>query len=84
MCTTIDIRDDVLQAVREHAAIEHVGLGELLSRWAERGCYAVALAPSDLQQNARQHRTGFRVVPRKRAEVVTAEHVRRLVDEEGI
>jgi hypothetical protein len=61
MRTTIDIRDDVLQAVREHAAIEHVGLGELLSRWAERRRYVAAPTLSDGEQNARQPRSGFRV-----------------------
>jgi hypothetical protein len=84
MRTTIDIRDDLLQAVREHAAIEHVSLGELLSRWAERGRYAASHMPADVVQNAQRHQSGFRVLLKKRAEVVTTEHVRRLMDEEGI
>ena len=83
MRTTIDVRDDVLQAAREIAAIEHVSLGELLSRWAERGRYASATSAVSGTQVSPQHASGFRVVLKKRAETVTTEHVRRLMDEEG-
>jgi hypothetical protein len=86
MRTTIDLRDDVLQAAREQAAIERVSMGELLSRWAERGRYA---SPAEARQNATPtdepvRSSGFLVVLPRRNGVVTTELVRQLMDEEGI
>lgn len=86
MRTTIDLRDDLLQAVREEAARSRTPMGEVLSAWAERGRYAPVATcfggtPDSPQQVAVN---GFRVMLPKRREVVTVDHVRRLMDEEGI
>ena len=89
MRTTVDLRDDLLQAAREEAARSRTPMGEVLSVWAERGRYAPAAnianslsaphnAPAEVAVN------GFRVVLPKRREVVTVDHVRRLMDEEGV
>ena len=88
MRTTVDLRDDLLQAAREEAARSRTPMGEVLSTWAERGRYAPTSAASSLSAPADSPTqvavNGFRVVLPKRREVVTADHVRRLMDEEGI
>jgi hypothetical protein len=88
MRTTVDLRDDLLQAAREEAARSRTPMGEVLSAWAERGRYVPASgadnpstppnSPTPVVVN------GFRVLLPKRREVVTVDHVRRLMDEEGI
>ena len=86
MRTTVDLRDDLLQAAREEAARSRTPMGEVLSAWAERGRYAPVAtslgvpphSPTQVSVN------GFRVMLPKRREVVTVDHVRRLMDEEGI
>ncbi len=89
MRTTVDLRDDLLQAAREEAARSRTPMGEVLSAWAERGRYAPITnianslgAPSNSPTQVAVN--GFRVVLPKRREVVTVDHVRRLMDEEGI
>ena len=88
MRTTVDVRDDLLQAAREEAARSRTPMGEVLSAWAERGRYAPASGanslstPPDLPTQVAVN--GFRVLLPKRREVVTVDHVRRLMDEEGI
>lgn len=86
MRTTIDLRDDLLQAVREEAARSRTPMGEVLSAWAERGRYAPAANNSSEPRDspAQVEVNGFHVVLPKRREIVTVEHVRRLMDEEGI
>jgi hypothetical protein len=81
MRTTIDIRNDVLQAARQQAAHENISIGELISRWAERGRYAL----EPIQPNATAvARRGFRVVLPHRDEVISTAHVQKLIDEEGV
>lgn len=88
MRTTVDLRDDLLQAAREEAARSRTSMGEVLSAWAERGRYAPATrianstSAPDLPTPVAVN--GFRVTLPKRREVVTVDHVRRLMDEEGI
>jgi hypothetical protein len=89
MRTTVDLRDDLLQAAREEAARTRTPMGAVLSDWAERGRYAplpnTANSPTaPLDSAAQVAVNGFRVVLPKRREVVTVDHVRRLMDEEGI
>ena len=86
MRTTVDLRDDLLQAAREEAARSRTPMGEVLSVWAERGRYApvatsLGVPPDSPTQVAVN---GFRVMLPKRREVVTVDHVRRLMEEEGI
>ena len=85
MRTTVDLRDDLLQAAREEAARSRTPMGEVLSNWAERGRYAPVVKGLSVPLNSPTQLTvnGFRVVLPMRREVVTVDHVRRLMDEEG-
>ena len=88
MRTTVDLRDDLLQAAREEAARSRTPMGEVLSVWAERGRYAPTTNANSLGAPINSSTTtavnGFRVRLPKRPEIVTVDHVRRLMDEEGI
>lgn len=86
MRTTVDLRDDLLQATREEAARSQTPMGEVLSNWAERGRYAPVATSLNVSPNLPTQVTvnGFRVMLPKRREVVTVDHVKRLMDEEGI
>ena len=85
MRTTVDLRDDLLQAAREEPARSGTPMGEVLSNWAERGRYAPVAIGLNVPLNSVTQVTvnGFRVVLAKRREVVTVDHVRRLLDEAG-
>lgn len=72
----MDIESDVLQAAKEIAASEKSTAGEVISRLARKG---LTSPPSG---NVRI-RNGIPMLP-KRGEIITLEHVRRLMDEEGI
>ena len=86
MRTPVDVRDDLLQAAREEAARSRTPMGEVLSAWAERGRYAPVATCLGVTSDAPKQVAvnGFRVMLPKRREVVTVDHVRRLMDEEGI
>ena len=77
MRTTLDIEDDVLEAAKELAAREGITAGKMLSRLARQ-----ALQPSTATENL-ERRNGVPIIP-ARGEIITSEHVRRLMDEEGI
>lgn len=81
MRTTLDIDDDVLIAAKAHAAREKRSLGAVISELAREALQRPAAATS---AKARGRSGGrFAVLP-ARKEVVTAEHVRRLMDAEGV
>ena len=86
MRTTVDLRDDLLQAAREEAARSRTPMGEVLSVWAERGRYTPTTngLGAPINSAAKTAVNGFRVRLPKRPEIVTVDHVRRLMDEEGI
>ena len=86
MRTTVDLRDDFLQAAREEAARSRTPMGEVLSNWAERGRYAPVAIGLNLPLSSLTPVTvnGFRVVLPKRREVVPVDHVGRLMDEAGV
>ena len=83
MRTTLDIEDDILQAAKELAAAEKSTAGAVLSRLARRGLQSP-------ESSGRRHQAPFRirnhvpVFPARAGEVVTLEHVEKLMDEEGI
>ena len=79
MRTTLALSDDVLLIARQCAAREGVSLGEAVSRLARDGYRARQAQP----QTAAQPRSRYTVLP-SREDFVTTEHVRRLMDEEGI
>ena len=77
MRTTLDIEDDVLEAAKELAAREGITAGKMLSRLARK-----ALQASTGTENL-ERRNGVPIIP-AHGEIITSEHVRRLMDEEGI
>jgi hypothetical protein len=79
MRTTLTLSDDVLVIARQCAARENVSLGEAVSRLVRDGFRARTQQPV----TAAQPRSRYTVLP-ARDEIVTTEHVRRLMDEEGI
>jgi hypothetical protein len=81
MRTTLDIDDDVLQAAREHAALERKSLGAVISELARDALRRPHVAAAPARSPKRGGR--FAVLPR-RDEVVTVEHVRGLRDTEGV
>lgn len=79
MRTTLAIDDDVLAYVRAHAQRERISIGEALSRLARQGIQASQMTPPP----AAKPKSRFALLP-QRAEAVTPEHVRRLMEQEGI
>jgi len=80
MRTTLDIEDDVLEAAKELAAKEKSTAGQVLSRLARAGLRAPGTSGSTriVQKN------GVPVFPCRESEIVTLDHVRKLMDEEGV
>ena len=79
MRTTLALSDDVLLIARQCAARDGVSLGEAVSRLARDGFRAQMQQPL----TAAEPRSRYTVLP-ARDEIVTTEHVRRLMAEEGI
>ena len=79
MRTTLDIEDDVLQAAKELAGREGSTAGRVLSTLARRGL-TVPIAPSKGQPKIKN---GVPLLPSS-GEIITLEHVQRLMDSEGI
>ena len=79
MRTTLSLDDDVFAVARQRAQRERISLGEAVSRYVRDGLRAgahVPVAPASL-------RSKYSVLP-ARDEIVTSEHVRRLMEQEGI
>jgi hypothetical protein len=81
MRTTLDIEDDVLQAAKELAQREGTTAGRVLSRLARRGLKGDS-TPSKRKQKP-SYRNGVPVFP-SRGEIITTEHIQKIIDEEGI
>jgi hypothetical protein len=79
MRTTLAIDDDVFAYVRAHAQRERISIGEALSRLARQGIQASQLAMPPMARP----KSRFALLP-ARPEVITSEHVRKLLDQEGI
>ena len=75
MRTTMDIDDDVLQAAKELAAKQKLTAGKIISTLARR---ALAATPV-----SRRKKNAIPVLPR-RGDVITLDHVRKLIDQEGV
>lgn len=78
MRTTLDIEDDVLQAVKELAQQEKSTAGRVISALARRGLMA-PVTKTKLPQT----RNGVPLLD-SGGEVITLEHVRKIMDQEGI
>lgn len=79
MRTTLDIEEDVLQAAKELAEREGSTAGRIISELARRGL----MAPGRKKKTSPSTRGGVPLLP-SRGEVVTLDHVRELMDQEGI
>jgi hypothetical protein len=82
MRTTLDIEDDVLQAAKELAQREGGTAGQVISALARRGLASPA-APSKKSSKSPGTRGGVPLLA-SRGEVVTLEHVQKLMDQEGV
>jgi hypothetical protein len=85
MRTTLDIDDDVLFAAKELAAKERKTAGKILSEFFRRAHQAGTLpeSPQEPTQQPYFIKNGIPVMP-SRGEIVSLEHVQRIMDQEGI
>lgn len=83
MRTTLDIDDDVLIAAKELAAKERKTAGRILSEYFRRALHAGRESPAAAEGRLYVIKNGIPLVA-SRGEVVTSEHVQRLMDQEGI
>jgi hypothetical protein len=77
MRTTLNIDDDVLQAVKELARRQEVTVGQIVSRLARRGLLEALGGESQVIRNG---------VPalHPRAEIITLERLQGIIDSEGV
>lgn len=79
MRTTLALDDDIFAYARAHAQRERISIGEAVSRLARQG-----IAAQGSPRIARAApKSKYALLP-ARAEVITSEHVRSLMDQEGI
>ena len=79
MRTTLTLSDDVVLIARQYAARDKVSLGEAVSRLARQGVRFQMQQPATKSE----FKSRYSVLP-SRDQIVTTEHVRRLMDEERI
>lgn len=79
MRTTLAIDDEVFNNVRAYARRERISIGEALLRLARQGIHASQAAPVPMARP----KSRFALLP-ARPEVITSEHLRRLMEQEGI
>lgn len=79
MRTTLALDDDVFAYARERAQRERISIGQAISNFAREGIRARHV----IVQNALPVSSKYALLPR-RNEVITTEHVRNLMDQEGI
>ena len=80
MRTTLNLSEDALIAAQTLARRERLSLGDAVSELVRRGAQAGSLAAPSAVQSLRGR---FALLP-ARGEIVTAEHVRSLMEREGI
>lgn len=84
MRTTLDIDDDVLFAAKEIASKERKTAGKVLSEFFRRAIQSGDSGTSTAKSGQPYAlKNGIPVLP-SRGEVVTTEHIQRLMEEEGI
>ncbi len=79
MRTTLALDDDVFAYARAHAQRQRISIGEAVSRLARDGIRAQNLPAAP----AARLKSKFSLLP-ARGEVITTEHVRDLMDQEGL
>ena len=75
MRTTMDIDDDVLQAAKELAAKQKSTAGKIISSLARRALLAKPVS--------KRTKNAVPVLPR-RGDLITLDHVRKLIEQEGV
>lgn len=80
MRTTLDIEDDVLQAVKERARQEHTTAGKVLSDLARKGLTGRS---NGAPRESSRLRNGVPVIP-SRGEIITLEQIQKIMDEDDI
>lgn len=78
MRTTLALDDDVFAYARAHAQRERISIGEAVSRLARQGIVAQGQPRALLAEPTSR----YALLP-ARAETITPEHVRSLMDQEG-
>ena len=79
MRTTLALDDDVFAFARAHARRERISIGDAVSRLARKGIQAESHAPA----THAAPKSRFALLP-ARKEAITSEHVRTLLEQEGI
>jgi hypothetical protein len=79
MRTTISIDDDIFNIARQKAQKERVSLGHAISDLARQGIRNVQLIKGERPTPKSKY-----AVLGKRDEIITSEHIYKLMDQEGI
>jgi hypothetical protein len=79
MRTTLAIDDDVFAFARSHAQREHISIGAAISKLARDGIRAQSMPAAE----ASKPQSKYALLP-ARGEIITTQHVRDLMDQEGI
>lgn len=79
MRTTLDIDSDVLQAAKEIARYEKTSAGRVISNIFRKGFSS----RNETAVKDAEYRNGIPQLP-SRGEIITMEHIQRIMDEEGI
>ncbi len=79
MRTTLALDDDVFSFARAQARSEHISIGAVISRLARDGIRA----QNQPLLHTEAIKSKYALLP-ARSEVITTEHVRTLMDQEGI
>ena len=79
MRTTLSLDEDVFSFARTHAQREHISIGEAVSRLARDGIRARSMPAA----KAARPKSKYALLP-ARDEIIATEHVRDLMDQEGI
>ena len=79
MRTTLNLADDALLVAKQIAAREHMSLGDAVSQLVRAGAKAGPVTKG----RAPSLRGRFALLP-QRDEIITPDHVRELIDREGL
>jgi hypothetical protein len=79
MRTTLALDDDIFAFARSHAQREHISIGQAISRLAREGIRA----QNSPVTKATKPKSKYALLP-ARHEIITTQHVRDLMDQEGI
>lgn len=80
MRTTIDIDSDLLLAVKERARAERKSAGRVVSNILRNSLNGT----SNRSDEKSVYKNGIRVLAPREGEVITMDHIQKIMDEEGI